>query len=94
MENISSYKDHRDGQIYKTIKFGNQIWLAQNFNFFIEEESRTKPWQENAGKLYSFNAAIKNCPPGWHLPSEQEYLNPTCAIVTQGLDKVISQQFE
>ena len=76
IERLSHYVDSRDGQIYKCIKIGDQIWLAQNFNYEIEGSycyNNNENHESKTGRLYTWEAAQKACPEGWHLPSDKEW---------------------
>jgi uncharacterized protein (TIGR02145 family) len=55
-QQYGSFKDKRDGKIYKTVKIGSQIWLAQNLNTdkfqngdIIPEAKTNEEWM-TAGK--------------------------------------------
>ncbi|MGA0555345.1 FISUMP domain-containing protein [Larkinella sp. VNQ87] len=81
-QSTGTFIDSRDGQTYKTISFkeastGKTVtWMAQNLNYKVEgsyayDDNETN--RKELGLLYTWEAAKKACPNGWHLSTDSEW---------------------
>ncbi len=71
-----TFTDPRDSKVYKTIEVDGETWLAENLNYECEGARALNDDPENAkkyGLLYTWDVAMKAAPPGWHLPTEEEW---------------------
>jgi uncharacterized protein (TIGR02145 family) len=66
------FTDARDGQKYRTAKINGKVWLAENMKINVQGSIvyENKP---KYGRFYNWAMANEACPPGWHLPSLQEW---------------------
>ncbi len=81
--------DSRDGKVYPTVKIGEALWTNLNFTFSLGESQSCYPPElgdrienkeafcEKYGHIYDSkvlsNQLAKLIPPGWHLPSIEEW---------------------
>jgi uncharacterized protein (TIGR02145 family) len=84
-EKSADFTDPRDGQQYETVTYtvtypdntGESFtWMTKNLNYKMEGAYAYKDTEENRkthGLLYTWDAAQKACPSGWHLPSDEEW---------------------
>jgi len=69
--------DMRDARSYPVVAIGDQMWMARNMSFPTEPSwcfDDSPADCEANGRLYSWAKAGEACPGGWHLPSDEDWI--------------------
>ena len=76
-------RDLRDGQTYKVVKIGEQVWTAMSMRTKVGNDGNPLTMYCNSGEdrdfcdlyggLFTWEDAMKACPDGWRLPTKSDW---------------------
>jgi uncharacterized protein (TIGR02145 family) len=71
-----SVVDSRDGRSYSVVVIAGVTWMGENLAYAAEGSSCPQgdaALCDTMGRLYPWTLAMKACPAGWHVSSEEEW---------------------
>jgi uncharacterized protein (TIGR02145 family) len=73
---VQTVTDARDGYRYPVVAIGGQRWLAENLRFRTADSRCYENDEANCedhGRLYRLDDALRACPAGWRVPTEDDW---------------------
>ncbi|WP_295098164.1 fibrobacter succinogenes major paralogous domain-containing protein [uncultured Fibrobacter sp.] len=92
-----SFLDPRDNSIYKKVKIGAQVWMAENLNYATDNSycyGNNYLYCSIFGRLYTWSEAMSVCPVGWHLPSNDDWETLYAIAGAVGGDEISGYQLK
>ena len=83
LQTDGAFTDSRDGKVYMAVKIGKAVWMAENLNYAADGSKchgNSAGNCETYGRLYNWASALKACPAGYHLPTDDEWTALTDAV--------------
>ena len=84
-----TFKDPRDSRVYPYTKIAGKDWMEKNLAYcefgkayMSVEDSGYDAMTDIFGMYYTWDQAVKACPEGWRLPSDQDWTD-MCQTLTE-----------
>ncbi len=79
-----TWTDPRDGTEYGWVRYGDTEWMTSNLKFKVDssyiyqdynarDDEESEENLEKYGRLYSYRSALKACPDGWRIPTDEDW---------------------
>ena len=72
----NEFVDQRDGHAYRFVTIGGVRWFRENLRYETADSRCYEADEANCtdhGRLYRLDDALQACPPGWRVPSEDDW---------------------
>ncbi len=70
---IETFTDQRDGKIYEIANYGSKTWMLNNLRFDTQHSISMEDTLLT-GNYYTWDDAHNACPAGWHIPTDDEWI--------------------
>lgn len=88
-------EDSRDGQVYKTVKVGNQVWMAENLNFASKHSFCSKAEGcKGVGRLYAKDVIYDTLTEPCMSPNECKAVMPVQGVCPDGWHVSTSSEWD